>query len=284
MANLSYFEFEEMKPVKASIDALGPDLAKEREHLVKFIDNYNAEGCDFYWDMIPNIRFMSVNKPTEVAFTRRDCTIWLNAPHPIHTHYTDKNWDFIFCHECMHQLWDTFAVGDQIVKEYGDYNHYILNVASDCVINDFLKVIMKKASLDDEDVNPEWIKNNFDVEYDRYKDTQYTLYLKLIKSPKYKEAMESAKQKQLQRKYEEEEREREKGRNGENGQQQKPNRPAESKEYIDGWNQAIDDFESGKLKFDDVEKALAEYEAGKIDFDELTKRIEEFENNLNISK
>ena len=102
-------------------------------------------------------------------------------------------WEFIYDHECLHQLWETFKIAERIKKEGKEYNHEILNIASDCVINDYLSHNRKKLQPEGT-VNPEFIKNKFGVEFNRNADTQYSLYLKLINSPKKKEIEEYAKE------------------------------------------------------------------------------------------
>ena len=55
----------------------------------------------------------------------------------------------------------------------------MLNIASDCVINDYLKSLRKKEPFKD-GIFPETLKENFGIDYDRKNDTQYSLYIKLL--------------------------------------------------------------------------------------------------------
>ena len=55
----------------------------------------------------------------------------------------------------------------------------LLNIASDCVINDYLKSLRKKEPFKD-GIFPETLKENFGIDYDRKNDTQYSLYIKLL--------------------------------------------------------------------------------------------------------
>ena len=264
---MEYFDYPEMAETKESIERIDDGNENVRKDLVQFIDDYNStDDYDFFYNMIPNIRFMLVHDPNKIAHTCPDTTIWLNAPHPIHS-YTNKNWDFIYCHECMHQIWDTFGVGDIIEQEKGWCDRFMLNLASDCVINDFLSAVMKKDAPDSL-ITPESIKKDFDVEFDRYKDTQYTLYKKMIESKPYQDAKDKY-NKELEKwreKYKDEEEGKKGGQQGQGsggesgsqggqagGQQgsgggNKPKRKPESKEYVDGWNKAIEDYEKGLLK------------------------------------
>lgn len=61
-----------------------------------------------------------------------------------------------------------------------EVDHMLLNIASDCVINDYLAEI-KKANkvMPDSLITPKFIKSNYGVDYDRRVDTQYSLYKKL---------------------------------------------------------------------------------------------------------
>lgn len=179
--------------VKNSLIKISEKDHKEnfRVKMIEYInDSSDSEDDQFFYDMLEFIRFLDPSSEA-VAYTTPNKLISLNAPGIIGENL--RHWDFIYDHECLHQLWDTFAVGDKIKKEGKEYNHQILNIASDCVINDYLSYNRKKLPPDNL-VSPAFIKNNFGVEFDRKADTQYSLYLKLINSPKKKEIEEYAKQ------------------------------------------------------------------------------------------
>ena len=126
--------------------------------------------------MMEFCRFLKPD-PKTTAYTTPDHIIYLNAPGVFGEKV--REWDFIYCHECLHQLWETFAVEDQIKKNGIKFDHYVLNIASDCVINDYLSAIRKKTA-PPQGITPEYLKETFGVEYDRKVDTQFTLYLKLL--------------------------------------------------------------------------------------------------------
>ena len=179
--------------VKNSLIKISEKDHKEnfRVKMIEYInDSSDSEDDQFFYDMLEFIRFLDPSSEA-VAYTTPNKLISLNAPGIIGENL--RHWDFIYDHECLHQLWDTFAVGDKIKKEGKEFNHQILNIASDCVINDYLSYNRKKLPPDNL-VSPAFIKNNFGVEFDRKADTQYSLYLKLINSPKKKEIEEYAKQ------------------------------------------------------------------------------------------
>ena len=175
----SFFEGDEMQALRHSLYYKVDSSTSLREKILDYINasTYNPQDTYFY-DMIPAIRFLYTD-PESVAYTDRDKLIWLNPPH----HFQKvEEWDFIYYHECLHQLWDTFGVEDELIKQGITFNHGILNIASDCVINDFLSEIRKKkepAHL----INSDYIKNTYGVVYDRYADDQITLYKKIIQSP-----------------------------------------------------------------------------------------------------
>ena len=143
--NSSLLNDKSFKYVKESIEEISAidDKGKFRVNLIEYI-NDTAENNDdmFFFDMLEFTRFLNPNDDA-VAYTTPDRLIYLNAPTKFGEKY--REWDFVYCHECLHQLWDTFAVGDQIKKEGVEYNHYVLNIASDCVINDYLAYYRKNC-------------------------------------------------------------------------------------------------------------------------------------------
>lgn len=172
---------KEFKNTKQSIINISQidNQEKFRTSLIEYINDTADNNDDtFFYDMLPVTRFL---KPTDqsVAYTTPDGKIFLNAPSN-EIGNSKKVWDFIYCHECLHQLWDTFGVADKIKKTEGSYDHYILNIASDCVINDYLSFYRKKTA-PDQGITPEYLQDKYGVDYDRTEDTQYTLYLKLMK-------------------------------------------------------------------------------------------------------
>ena len=175
----SLLNSKELKLLKDSLIAASEVDGKEnfRVRLIEYIDDTaDNEDDEFFYDMIEFCRFLKPDNET-TAYTTPDHVIYLNAPGVFGEKI--REWDFVYCHECLHQLWDTFEVGDKIKENGVKYDHYVLNIASDCVINDYLAAIRKKTAPPD-GVTPEYLKEKFDVEYDRKVDTQYTLYLKLL--------------------------------------------------------------------------------------------------------
>ena len=175
----SLINSKELKLLKDSLIAASEVDGKEnfRVRLIEYIDDTaDNEEDEFFYDMMEFCRFLKPD-PETTAFTTPDHIIYLNAPGVFGEKV--REWDFIYCHECLHQLWETFAVEDQIKKNGIKYDHYVLNVASDCVINDYLSAIRKKTAPPN-GITPECLKETYGVEYDRKVDTQFTLYLKLL--------------------------------------------------------------------------------------------------------
>ena len=175
----SLLNSKDLKLLKDSLIAASEVDGKEnfRVRLIEYIDDTaDNEEDEFFYDMMEFCRFLKPD-PETTAFTTPDHIIYLNAPGVFGEKV--REWDFIYCHECLHQLWETFAVEDQIKKNGIKYDHYVLNVASDCVINDYLSAIRKKTA-PPQGITPEYLKETFGVEYDRKVDTQFTLYLKLL--------------------------------------------------------------------------------------------------------
>lgn len=175
----SLLNTKELKLLKDSLIAASEVDGKEnfRVRLIEYIDDTaDNEEDEFFYDMMEFCRFLKPD-PETTAYTTPDHIIYLNAPGVFGEKV--REWDFIYCHECLHQLWETFAVEDQIKKNGIKFDHYVLNVASDCVINDYLSAIRKKTAPPD-GITPEYLKETYGVEYDRKVDTQFTLYLKLL--------------------------------------------------------------------------------------------------------
>ena len=175
----SLINSKELKLLKDSLIAASEVDGKEnfRVKLIEYVDDTaDNEEDEFFYDMIEFCRFLKPD-PETTAYTTPDHIIYLNAPGVFGEKV--REWDFIYCHECLHQLWDTFGVEDQIKKNGIKFDHYVLNVASDCVINDYLSAIRKKSA-PSEVILPEHLQKQFGVTYDRKVDTQFTLYLKLL--------------------------------------------------------------------------------------------------------
>ena len=178
--NSSLLNEKEFVNVKKSLIQISEMDNKEkfRTGLIEYINDTADNNDDlFFFDMLPFVRFLNPLDEA-VAYTTPDGLIYLNSPNNF-IGENKRQWDFVYCHECLHQLWDTFAVGDHIKKELGSYDHNILNIASDCVINDYLYYYRRKDSPSDL-ITPKLLKEKYNVDYDRTEDTQYTLYLKLM--------------------------------------------------------------------------------------------------------
>lgn len=150
--------------------------------LAEFINDLSSSNDDeYFFNSLPFLQF--VNEGNDIiAYTKPDKFLYLNAPKGGGVGNNKAIWDFIYCHECLHQLWETFEVAETIKRKDGSYNHDVLNIASDCVINHYLRDMRHKKPFD-KGIFPEVIKKEFNVEYDPKHDTQLTLYYKIMKSP-----------------------------------------------------------------------------------------------------
>lgn len=160
-----------------SISKIKDEHTAWRFDFTKYLDQstrYN--GFRFFWELIPMITFVTGHKG--IAWTDKDVNIFLNIPHA-EVPMDDEKWEFIYYHECLHQMYETFTVEDTIKSESGSCNHDLLNVASDVVINDYVKTHCNLEYPTDGLMTPEYIKEKFGVEYDRKTDDQYALYMKL---------------------------------------------------------------------------------------------------------
>lgn len=178
----SFFDGDEMQALRHSLYFKVDASTPLREKILDYINasTYNPQDA-FFFDMIPAIRFL-YNDRESIAYTTPDKLIWLNVPHE---YSKVEEWDFIYFHECLHQLWDTFGVEEEIKKQGIKCHHRLLNLASDCVINDFLAAIRKKKEPSGL-INPQWVKDHYGVTYNRYIDDQITLYKKMLEAKEEK--------------------------------------------------------------------------------------------------
>ena len=178
------FKEQKMKLPLQSIVAIDDEHTDDRAFLVDMMDTWSSDDHDtFFNDMLCAINFI-ISKE-DIAYTDINRIISLNYPcdEAVVPFDDDRfmRWYFIYCHECLHQLWDTFEVGDKIKQEGITYNHMLLNIASDTIINDFLAYINKSHKKEPlKGWNPKVLKNEFGIDYDRKVDTQFTLYKKLL--------------------------------------------------------------------------------------------------------
>ena len=196
--NSSLLNDQSMKYVKASLVGTTSDekSIEFRVDTTEYIDmKSDNDSSGFFYDMLPYMRFTAPDEEG-IAWTDRIGLIYLNCPNKS-IGDDKKHWDFIYDHECLHQLWDTFGVEDELKKNGIKFDHTLLNIASDCVINDYLHEYLKK-SMPDGLITPKLLKERYDVEYSSKDDTQYTLYLKLLEKIE-----EIKKDKELQQKLEE---------------------------------------------------------------------------------
>ena len=178
------FKEQKMKLPLQSIVAIDDEHTDDRAFLVDMMDTWSSDDHDtFFNDMLCAINFI-ISKE-DIAYTDINRIISLNYPcdEAVVPFDDDRfmRWYFIYCHECLHQLWDTFEVGDKIKQEGITYNHMLLNIASDTIINDYLAYIQKSHKKEPlKGWNPKVLKNEFGIDYDRKVDTQFTLYMKLL--------------------------------------------------------------------------------------------------------
>ena len=178
------FKEQKMKLPLQSIVAIDDEHTDDRAFLVDMMDTWSSDDHDtFFNDMLCAINF--IRSKEDIAYTDINRIISLNYPcdETVVPFDDDRfmRWYFIYCHECLHQLWDTFEVGDKIKQEGITYNHMLLNIASDTIINDYLAYIQKSHKKEPlKGWNPKVLKNEFGIDYDRKVDTQFTLYKKLL--------------------------------------------------------------------------------------------------------
>ena len=241
------FKEQKMKLPLQSIVAIDDEHTDDRAFLVDMMDTWSSDDHDtFFNDMLCAINF--IRSKEHIAYTDINRIISLNYPcHEAVVPFDDDRfmrWYFIYCHECLHQLWDTFEVGDKIKQEGITYNHMLLNIASDTIINDFLAYINKSHKKEPlKGWNPKVLKNEFGIDYDRKVDTQFTLYKKLLEVAP--EKIEKAQEKyggEIEPKEVRKSNQQAPGGGNGNGMQQK-----HSDEYKKGYSDAIKDVVDKKV-------------------------------------
>lgn len=252
-----------MAGVKRSLLAVSAidNKGQFRANTLEYIDDttYN-EDDKFFWEKMKHIRYLDPSDDA-IAFTDRIGLIYLNSPGIVGENI--PNWEFIYDHECLHQLWETFAVADQLKKDGIEYNHELLNIASDCVINDYLaRIRKKKMPTHLELITPELLKNKWDIDYDPKVDTQYGLYIKMIEK----------KDKILNDPFIQRWKDKElipksirKHQGGGSPPPPPPPGPPPSKDFVQGWVDAIDDVTSKKV--DPLDPKLKPKSTGNDDYD-----------------
>ena len=224
------------------------DKIEWKEGLVEFInDECDREGMEFFFYALPYMRF--VIDPGHIAYTTPDKIMCFYAPNNEVEDLYGK-WMFIYFHECLHQLWDTWGAEKEIEEATGkECDSYIMNIASDCVINEFLMRNLKLEPATDGLVTAKYLSEKYGVSYNHRKDTQTSMYLKLL------EVADKIKKNPPQDGNPDNERRQPPqngggssgaGQSGGGGQQQQPNK--QSDDYVAGWNQAMADFAAGKIK------------------------------------
>lgn len=227
---------KEFRGLKHSILKINKDNDWKGDLIEYINDETNVKSKYFFWYMLPAVRFTDDPK-YGIACTDTKKIIWLNAPNE-HVENIHNRWYFIFLHECLHQAWDTFGAEAEVKMKLGSCDHYLMNIASDCVINEYLntqrdfKLPFPTKGL----VTAKLLKDQYNVDYNPREDTQISLYMKLLK---VKEQIMKNKPKE-----------------DENPLNQ-PEIDKKSDEYVKGWNKAIADWKSGKINEENIKEVLA---------------------------
>ena len=264
--NSSLLNSKSMRFVKQSLIDISKIDNKEkfRVKLINYIDDSSTDNEDeFFFEMLSFLRFLKPSSKS-IAFTTPNKLIYMNAPNGGKVGESVRKWDFIYCHECLHQLWDTVGVKEQIEKAGIEYNHKLLNIASDCVINEYLRDKRKKEHFEN-GIYPEVIEKDFGVKYDYRNDTQFTLYLKLLEQKNKLKDFEKNNPGMID---DDMPKEKLKPKSTEKVKTPPPPPgPSEkhSKDYIKGWKDAIKDVVGKKV--DPLDKDYKEKNTGNDEYD-----------------
>lgn len=236
-------------PRKSILGLIGQDkYTDDRGFLVDICDTFaDGDGDEFFWKMTPMMMFVRENPDEVTAYTTPEKLIVLNYPnHHLSNDDDDRfqRWYFIYCHECLHQMWDTFSVGEDLVKDGIPLDHHLLNIASDCVINDYLSTINTSHKIMPNGlITPDVIEQKYGVKYDNKVDNQYSLYCKII------ETLNDDQKKELKKEFgdkiEPKKVTKKQGPTGPTPPEPPQIKP--SKEFIEGWTDAIQDTLAKKI-------------------------------------
>ena len=156
------FNDEKLAVLKKNIEEVSKKDNHEdfRVDVVEYINDSSYEASDeFFFDYLVGLRFLEPGNDA-IAYTVPDGRIYMNCPN-------DKingirEWEFIYDHECLHQLWETFDVQHEIERDFGSCDYELLNIASDCVINDYLAYYRKKK-MPSVGINPKNLEEHYGV-------------------------------------------------------------------------------------------------------------------------
>jgi len=224
-------DLKDFEGTKYSILAINKDNEWKADLIQYINDETDVTSKRYFYYMLPVVRF-TTNPRYGIACTDPKKVIWLNAPNKNVQSIHDK-WYFIFLHECLHQMWDTFGAEDEVKKEFGKCDHYIMNIASDCVINEYLHIQrdFKLPFPTDGLITAKLLKEKYGVDYNPREDTQVSLYFKLMK----------VKEKVMQNKPD-----------TNDNPLNTPVIDKKSDEFVKGWNKAIEDWKSGKINKENI--------------------------------
>ena len=272
--------------VKAASDVDGDETFRCK--LLNFIRNKSdLDDAEVFTELMPMIRYLiphetwklgsgTIVNDEHIAFTTPDVHIFMNTDNKSITS-SFAGWNFIYQHEVMHQMWNTFKIEKKVEEKLGSCDPWLMNIASDTVINYFLvyrKKIVKREELAG-GCFPDNISKDFGVEFDPIYETQYSFYVKLLNSDKYKKMSKDALE-QWAKDHDVDDPFEGKGKlkpksvdtqdtgGGGGGPQEK-----HSPDYIKGWTDAINEvldngIEAGEKKMADV---FAESKNGKVSED-----------------
>ena len=126
----SLLNSDEMKYVKLSLEraAKEDNKVKFRVKTLEYINDSSSNNNDMYFfDMLEFVRFLKTSEAgNHIAYTDENKLIYLNCPDaPNGPGEKIRVWDFIYCHECLHQLWETFGV-EEISFSYFDIFEFLI--------------------------------------------------------------------------------------------------------------------------------------------------------------
>jgi hypothetical protein len=225
--------YKEFRGTRHSILAINKDNEWKGDLIQYINDETDVASKMYFYYMLPCVRFTKDPK-YGIACTDRYKVIWLNAPNENVESIHDR-WYFIYLHECLHQMWDTFGAEDEVKKQWGKCNHYLMNVAADCVINEYLHTQrdFKLPYATDGLITAKSLKENYGVDYNPREDTQVSLYKKLEEV-----ADKIMKNKPDQKK----------------NPLNQPKIDHKSDKYVEGWNKAMADWKAGKINKENIEE------------------------------
>lgn len=153
-----------------------------RLDLISHFDSKFFENDEYlFYNLMKYVQF-GIPSKTQSIIVDKDKNIILYAPSLIEGFDNSlENWEYLYTAECLKILYKTYDIDRIIKQELGKCNDDVLAIASNVVITEALKTKFNK-DIPDTAISAERLLQLTNIKYSYIKDTQYTLYKKLLEA------------------------------------------------------------------------------------------------------